>query len=106
MSRSSHSDDHADSDVSFDESEIRERLNQMDKESLIDFMQKKGNERKQAIYDWMIFQTKDAEFSEIFVGKFEDKVEEKRQKLQEIDDGVNKFSKIFEEAEQDLEKCN
>ena len=54
----------------------------------------------------MIFQTKDAEFSEIFVGKYEDKVEEKRQKLQEIDDGVNKFSKIFEEAEQDLEKCN
>ena len=68
-------------------------------------MRKKGNVRKQVLYDWMIFQTKDAEFSEAFTGTYSHKVEQKRQKLGEIEHGNNQLERVYAESEQEIEKC-
>jgi len=84
---------------------MRQRLNSYDKETLINLMKKKGNVRKQVLYDWMIFQTKDAEFSEAFTGTYSHKVEQKRQKLGEIEHGNDQLERVYAESEQEIEKC-
>ena len=61
----------------------------MSKDTLISFILKKGNDRKTALYDQMIFQTQDSEFSDRFVGLYHVKVDEKRDKLFEIEHGTN-----------------
>lgn len=88
------------------EQRLRAKLMAMSKEEIIDFMKKKGNTRKKALFDEMVFQTQDSEHTIEFVETYDKVVKEKSEKLKEINSGVNHFGKIEEECESTIADIN
>ena len=66
------------------EERVRAKLMAMSKEEIIEFMKKKGNTRKKALFDEMLFQTQDSEHTNAFFETYDDVVSNKKAKLSEI----------------------
>jgi hypothetical protein len=74
------------------EEEVRAKLEAMDTDAIIEFMKKKGNERKQKIHANMRFQTQDAEHSAKFAAEYKAEVAVKVEMLESMGGDADKFA--------------
>jgi len=77
----------------------------MSKQDLIEFMRKKGNERKKAFFDEMTFQTEDSEHTSAFFQSYHSVVQEKQAKLGEIYNKVDHFALVEAETSDSIAKA-
>lgn len=70
---------------------VREKLQQMSKEELFEFMKQAGNHQKRALYDEMMFQIQDRDHSVGIHDTWGDRLQKKKDALEGMNNGERKL---------------
>jgi len=86
-------------EFTYDQQEqIRNKLKGMQKDDIINFIRSRGVMTKKALHESTLFQTQDSENSSQFVGAFDHMLNEKKEQVHNIENGVSVFDKIEHEC--------